>query len=226
MPFQHKQHVLVVDDDRRLRTLLQRYLAAQGYLVTALASVAEAEELIATFVPDLMILDIMMPVETGLNWLQRVDLNIPVILLTALGDSQDRITGLEAGADDYLAKPFEPRELLLRMQTILKRTAKPVPKTAVTFGKFRYDLEAGLLFADGENISLTAAEKTILAMLAAAYNEAISREELMRGISGTENTDSRSVDITVTRLRKKIETNPRQPVYLQTVRGVGYCLRV
>ncbi|CCQ72288.1 response regulator [Magnetospira sp. QH-2] len=220
-------HILVVDDDDRLRDLLKRYLGDNGFLVTAASDAADARARLAAMAFDLIVLDVMMPGETGLELVTDLHrtMDVPVLLLTAMGEPEDRISGLEAGADDYLSKPFDPRELVLRINSILRRV---VPKTetvteSVRFGDIHYDTDREELSREGEPIRLTSFEAQMLRILVERAGEVLSREDLTRlsGAAGGE----RSVDVQVTRLRRKIETDPRSPRYLQTVRGRGYLLR-
>ncbi len=221
-------HILVVDDDTRLRGLLRKYLSDNGFLVSVAADAAEARRQLAAVAFDLMVLDVMMPGETGLELVRALraeGVALPVLLLTAMGEGVDRIQGFESGADDYLTKPFEPRELLLRIGSILRRTAREPAQGApdtCRFGAFLFDLERGELRRDGEQIHLTTAEAALLAVLAAQPGETLSREDL--GAATGNDGNLRTVDVQVTRLRKKIEDDPRQPRYLQTVRGRGYVL--
>ncbi len=219
-------HLLVVDDDRRLCELLRRYLADSGFRVTTAGSAADARAQLSRFTFDLVILDVMMPGESGLDLTRDLHTKggAPVLLLTAMGEPEDRINGLEQGAEDYLSKPFEPRELVLRIRNILQR--RPSPERLlreVRFGICRFDLARGELFRGSEIVHLTAAESALIAALAERIGEAVSREELSlaAGWSGKE----RNVDVQVTRLRRKIERDPRFPRYLQTVRGTGYVLK-
>ncbi len=221
-------HILVVDDDTRLRGLLRKYLSDNGFQVSAAADAAEARRQLTAMAFDLMVLDVMMPGETGLELVRSLraeGMALPVLLLTAMGEGGDRIQGFESGADDYLTKPFEPRELLLRIGSILRRTAPAPAQTApesCRFGAFLFDLERGELRRGGEQIHLTTAEAALLAVLAAQPGETLSREDL--GAATGNDGNLRTVDVQVTRLRKKIEEDPRQPRYLQTVRGRGYVL--
>ncbi|MDP3406905.1 response regulator [Bosea sp. (in: a-proteobacteria)] len=221
-------HILVVDDDRRLRELLARFLGDNGYRVTTAANAAEADLRLARLVFDAIVLDIMMPGENGFDFARRfrVDSAVPILMLTARADGKDRINGLEIGVDDYLAKPFEPRELLLRLGNILKRTMAAEPAQAarpdfVRFGPFLYGLSRGELRKDEEPIRLTEREREILTALAERAGEVVPREEL--AAQGTAAND-RTVDVQMNRLRRKIERDPADPLYLQTVRGVGYRL--
>lgn len=222
-------HVLVVDDDKRLRELLGRYLAEQGFRVTAAISAAEARSKISSVTFDLLVLDIMMPGETGLQLTEflRQESNVPILLLTAMGESEDRIQGLSVGADDYLAKPFEPRELVLRIQAILKRARQApqvrTPPRLIKFGQFVFDLERRRLSRQGNSVYLTESESALLAQLGARPGEPVTREEL--SALGPDIGGSRVIDIQMTRLRKKIEDDPKFPRYLQTMRGRGYVLQ-
>lgn len=220
-----KPHLLVVDDDQRLRDLLRRYLSGEGFLVTVAADAEEAQSKLNAIVFDLLVLDIMLPGANGLELTERLRESdgVPILLLSAKGEPDDRIAGLTAGADDYLAKPFEPRELVLRINAILRRARPPSdgPGEHVTFGEFTYDLGREELTRNGEFVYLTEAETALLSALARQAGEAVSRETLA---AGTMAGSIRSVDVQMTRLRRKIEEDPRFPRYLQTVRGTGYSL--
>jgi len=218
-----RPHILVVDDDTRLRQLLRKYLTDNGYAVSTAADAADARRHLDGMAFDLIVLDIMMPGESGLD-LTRSLRGVPILLLTAMGEAADRIQGLEAGADDYLSKPFEPRELLLRIASILRRVPRdePAPRVIV-LGRFVFDAERGELRQGNQAVHLTSAEGTLLSVLAKEAGAALSREELASRTGNVGNP--RTVDVQVTRLRKKIEDDPRLPRYLQTVRGRGYMLR-
>jgi two-component system phosphate regulon response regulator OmpR len=223
-------HLLVVDDDARLRQLLRRYLSDNGFRVTLAADAAEARASLASFAFDLIVLDVMMPGETGIELTrslraERREKRVPILLLTAMGEPEDRVNGLEQGADDYLVKPFEPRELVLRIRNILERSGAIATGAAssVRFGAFRFDLDRNELFRGGEPVHLTAAEAWLLGALAARAGEAVSREDLSQSAPFSGNI--RNVDVQMTRLRRKIELDPRYPRYLQTVRGTGYALK-
>ena len=219
-------HILVVDDDDRLRELLRKYLSENGFRVTTSGDAAEARAKLAHLAFDLMVLDLMMPGESGLDFaadLRRTNA-IPILMLTAMGEPEDRIVGLERGADDYLAKPFEPRELLLRIHSILRRAPPPaVTPREVRLGEVTFDLERAELSRDGQPIRLTDVESALLTALAERQGVILGRDELIAhsGAGG----GGRAVDVQVTRLRRKIEPDPRLPRYLQTVRGKGYVLR-
>lgn len=219
-------HILVVDDDQRLRELLSRYLTEQGFRVTTAPDAAAARAKLAALDFDLLILDIMMPGESGLDMthsLRRAS-QVPILLLTAMGEAEDRIEGLKRGADDYLAKPFEPRELVLRLQAILRRGREPAPApgNAIAFGAFRFDLDRKELRRGEAYVRLTAAEASLLKALARQPGTAVSRESLTS--ESPEIGSARTIDVQMTRLRRKIETDPKFPRYLQTVRGTGYVL--
>ena len=221
-------HLLVVDDDRRLRELLRRYLADSGFRVTGAADAVEARAQLASFAFDLVVLDVMMPGENGLDLTrslrQQTTPHIPVLLLTAMAEPEDRVNGLEHGADDYLVKPFEPRELVLRIRNILQRRPSPASTPdEIRFGDFRFDLARSELFRGDDVVHLTTAEVGLLSALAQQAGAPVSREDLSQsaGFSG----NIRNVDVQMTRLRRKIESDPRYPRYLQTVRGTGYVLK-
>jgi two-component system, OmpR family, phosphate regulon response regulator OmpR len=217
-------HLLVIDDDDRIRTLLKRYLSEHGFRTSVAGDAKAARALMGSVDFDLIILDVMMPGETGFELTKsvRAASNVPILLLTARGLPEDRIEGLETGADDYLSKPFEPRELLLRVHALLRRAGPANPeKREVRFGACTFLLSRSELRKGGELVRLTAGEASLLKALAQKPREAISREALAeQTAAGME----RSVDVQVTRLRKKIEEDPKAPIYLQTVRGVGYAL--
>jgi two-component system phosphate regulon response regulator OmpR len=219
-------HVLVVDDDDKLRKLLVRYLTEHGYLAAAAANAAEARAKLTSFTFDLIVLDLMMPGESGLDFaldLRRRTL-VPILMLTAMSEPGDRIAGLERGADDYMVKPFEPRELLLRIGNILKRSpGRSALPTQIHFADRVFDLEREELRQDQTPIRLTSVEKALLKALAVRAGIALSREEL-NDLTGGVGGD-RAVDVQVTRLRRKIEPDPAHPRYLQTVRGKGYVLK-
>lgn len=219
-----KGHILAVDDDDRLRDLLKRYLTREGHDVTVAKDAASARKLMATMSFDLVILDVMMPGEDGLSLLKSVrekKSDTPVILLTARSLPAERIEGLKIGADDYLSKPFEPEELALRINSILKRAAPEAPVEELKLSGMVFHVNKGELRKDGRLVRLTESETQLLSILAGRAGAAISRHELAAlTAAGVE----RSVDVQVTRLRRKIERDPREPVHLQTVRGVGYRL--
>lgn len=221
------KHLLVVDDDTRIRQLLSSYLTENGFWVTAVAQAGAARERMRAMEFDLIVLDIMMPGESGLELSQDLrlkDNDVPILFLSALADAEDRIAGLMAGGDDYLGKPFEPRELLLRVNSILRR--RPVMPSAperVRFGPYVFLLQKGQLQRGGQVVHLTTREKEMLRVLSTNRGEVVARQDLTQ-TAGGENT--RSVDVQINRLRGKIEDNPTRPVYLQTVRASGYVLHV
>jgi two-component system phosphate regulon response regulator OmpR len=225
------QHILVVDDDNRLRELLGSYLSKNGFAVTSAEDAGSARRRLESMEFDLIVLDVMMPGESGLEFaraLREIQNNVPILMLTAMGEAADRIGGLEAGADDYLPKPFEPRELLLRIQTILRRAAMPAPEhdTApahVKLGRHVFDRERTILQSDGAVTKLTTAEASLLSVLSETPGDVMSRETLTDRC--TIDGGDRAIDVQVTRLRRKIEPDPKTPRYLQTVRGRGYVLR-
>jgi two-component system phosphate regulon response regulator OmpR len=218
-------HLLVVDDDQRLRSLLQRYLSANGFRVTAAADAAEARTLIRSIAFDGLILDIMMPGENGLDLAAdlRAQSDVPILMLTARGEPEDRITGLERGADDYLGKPFEPRELMLRLTALIRRArnAQPPPHREIHMGQCIFDSERGELRRSGKRVKLTSSEAQLLKLFAANAGRPFSRASLCTRLNIQL---ERSVDVQVTRLRRKIEEDPKLPLYIQTIRGIGYVL--
>ena len=222
------EHILVVDDDDRIRTLLGRYLRDNGYHVSTASSAAEARAKLDGMTFDLIVLDVMMPGESGVEFtrgLRRSDA-VPVLLLTAMTEPEDRIAGLESGADDYLTKPFEPRELLLRVATILRRTAAAppaTPETCVVMGEVRYFPARDQLLRGDEPVRLTTAEADLLRVFAANPGETMSRHALSEHLGG--GASRRAIDVQIARLRRKIEPEPQNPRYLQTVWGRGYVLR-
>jgi two-component system phosphate regulon response regulator OmpR len=228
-------HLLIVDDDERIRGLLQKFLIRSGFWVSAARDAAHARRLLQGLDFDLIVLDVMMPGEDGISFTRslREERDIPILLLTAKGETENRIAGLEAGADDYLPKPFEPKELLLRINAILRR-APPADAAAsrpkvLHLGTVRYDVERGELWQGDHPVRLTATEAQLMRIFAAHPGEALSRTRLVddlgrgNGKDG-EQAQERAVDVQITRLRRKIESDPRQPRYLQTVRGSGYML--
>ncbi len=226
-----RPHILVVDDDARIRELLKKFLARNGFIVTPARDARHARALLEGLEFDLIVLDVMMPGEDGVALTEslRETMTTPILLLTARGDAEDRIRGLEAGADDYLPKPFEPRELLLRIGAILRRVPKPAPKAApprsLQLGEVRYDITRGELWRGRDPIRLTATESTLMRVFAARAHEPVSRQELVEDLGGgIAEAQERAVDVQVTRLRRKIESDPKTPRYLQTVRGAGYML--
>lgn len=230
-PSQNDAHLLIVDDDERIRTLLQQFLTRNGFWTTAARDADHARRLLDGLDFDMIVMDVMMPGDDGITFTRelREKMATPILLLTAKGESADRISGLEAGADDYLPKPFEPKELLLRINAILRRvpTSEDVvdrPKT-LHLGEFRYDVERGELWQRDELIRLTATEVALLRIFANCPGEPISRSKLVEDLGRDDGqAQERTVDVQITRLRRKIEADPKQPRYLQTVRGAGYML--
>jgi len=218
-------HLLLVDDDRRIRDLLSRFLGNEGYRVTTAKNAPDARAKLGGLNFDLLILDVMMPGETGFDLARalRQDSNVPIIMLTARHEAESRIEGLQIGADDYVAKPFEPRELLLRIANILKRAAPVVvaPLESVAFGPYIYHLERGELRTGEEVVHLTDREREMLRILASSPGETVPRGVLT---GGGANGNERAVDVQINRLRRKIERDPANPLFLQAVRGVGYRL--
>lgn len=224
-------HLLIVDDDERIRTLLQKFLIRHGFLVSAARDAGHARRILSGLDFDMIILDVMMPGEDGMDLTRhlRETRSTPILLLTAKGDTEDRIKGLEAGADDYLAKPFEPKELLLRINAILRRAPAPeenakIPKV-MHLGAVRYDVDRGEMWQGSERVRLTATESQLMRIFSTTPSEPISRTKLVEelGRDGGQ-AQERAVDVQITRLRRKIEADPKQPRYLQTVRGAGYML--
>ena len=225
--------ILVVEDDPRLRALLQRYLGENGFRVTAAEHAAEAREKLRFLQPDLMVLDVTMPGEYGLSLtesLRREKQEVPILLLTARGAPEDRIAGFEAGADDYLAKPFEAKELLLRIRALLRRAAQPPPAAhaagggPVQLGALSFDTGRGELRGPAGIVRLTGGEDSLLTALARRPNEVLGREDIAAALD-MDDAGERAIDVQVTRLRRKIEVDPRAPRFLHTVRGRGYTLK-
>jgi two-component system, OmpR family, phosphate regulon response regulator OmpR len=229
-PADDASHLLIVDDDKRIRSLLSQFLKTNGYRVTTAESAADARRNMEGLAFDLVVLDVMMPGENGFQFAQKLReaSSVPILMLTALADVNDRIRGLELGVDDYLAKPFDPRELLLRIGSILKRVAAPPPRDAaapesISFGRFRFHLGKGELTQGDAPIRITDREREMMRLLAEARGAPVSREAL----AGPESdANERTVDVQVNRLRRKLEKDPANPAYLQTVRGSGYRLVV
>jgi len=231
MTAQHEAHLLIVDDDERIRGLLQKFLIRNGFLVSAARDAVQARRLLGGLEFDLIVLDVMMPGEDGITLTRslRETLETPILLLTARGETSDRITGLESGADDYLAKPFEPKELLLRINAILRRVPNARVEVAgpkvLHLGQVRYDIARGELWRGDAPIRLTATENQLMRIFAACPGEAVTRTKLVEDLGRDDGqAQERAVDVQITRLRRKIEADPKQPRYLQTVRGAGYML--
>lgn len=231
----HKNHsavtVLIVDDDPKLQQLLSRYLSKQGYVTAVAGDGLEMDKWLQQHHPDLVIMDLMLPGEDGLSLAQRLrkSNNVPIIMLSARGEEVDRIVGLEVGADDYLPKPFNPRELLARIRAVLRRNSpnvqaeEPPPGPSLSFGEFRLDTERRLLFRSDEEVTLTNGEMALLIVLAQHPDRVLSRDQLMNIISGHNHEPfDRSIDVRVTRLRQKIEPDPSSPRFIRTAWGQGY----
>lgn len=226
-PTDDATHVLVVDDDSRIRHLLGKYLTANGYRVTGAADAAEARRKISAISFDAIVLDVMMPGEDGLTLTERLRRvqDVPILLLTARSETADRIAGLEAGADDYLTKPFEPRELLLRLNNLLRRRPPaevPPLREVIRFGRFVYNARLEELTEDAAAVRLTDRERELLSQFAASPDGVLARDLL---VEAGGDVGERTIDVQINRLRRKIEDDPANPVHLQTVRGVGYRLR-
>jgi two-component system phosphate regulon response regulator OmpR len=218
----NSSHILIVDDDARIRELLKCYLQGHGYLISSAVSIAECAEQLKLFAFDLMILDVMLPDGSGIEFLTANQITIPVILLTAMGGVDDRINGLESGAEDYIAKPFEPKELLLRISKILQRQKKHIDQVSwCCFGNFRFNMQNNSLFHEGNLIQLTTMESNIISILAQNLNNPVSREVI---VQNSVDVNTRTIDAQIARVRAKIEADPRNPTCLQTVRGKGYVL--
>lgn len=224
-------HLLIVDDDERIRGLLRKFLMKHGFLVTAARDAAHARRILAGLDFDLIVLDVMMPGEDGMSLTRgiRETSQTPIMLLTAKGETEDRIAGLEAGADDYLGKPFEPKELLLRINAILRRMPEPdhaetAPKV-LHLGSIRYDVDRGELWQGDAPVRLTATESQLMRIFSKTPGAPVSRGKLVEDLGrDTGQAQERAVDVQITRLRRKMEEDPKQPRYLQTVRGAGYML--
>ena len=225
-------HLLIVDDDERIRSLLKQFLIQSNYLVSTAEDAEQARKLLSAIEFDLIILDVMMPGQDGISFtaeLRKLQNKTPVLLLTARGETEDRIKGLEAGADDYLPKPFEPKELLLRINAILRRMPnmkedQVMPKT-LSFGNLSYDVARNELWEGEKQIRLTTTESQLMKIFTSVLGEPISRTDLVASLGrDVSSAQDRAIDVQITRLRRKIEVNPGQPRYLQTVRGAGYML--
>lgn len=217
-------HILIIDDDTRLRHLLQKYLSEHDFETAEASEPSEAEELLALIQFDAIIMDVMMPHKNGQEYTKELrarGLSTPILMLTAMGDIDNRITGLEAGADDYLAKPFEPRELILRLKNLLKRRVPQNEDGEIYFGSCTYQMRTGMLLKEGQPVPLTTAEQTLLKLFISRPGDVIAREELGSLI---ETDNLRAIDVQITRLRKKIEDDIKMPLCIQTVRGQGYTL--
>ena len=223
-------HLLVVDDDERIRGLLQKFLIRNGFLVSVARDGAQARRLLGGLEFDMIILDVMMPGEDGISLTRelRQKMQTPILLLTAKGETSSRIEGFEAGADDYLGKPFEPKELVLRINAILRRVPQVKTEAAprmLHLGAVRYDMDRGEMWRGPDHVRLTATEAALMRLFSSNPGQAISRERLVADLGRDDAAQERAVDVQITRLRRKIEDDPKQPRYLQTVRGEGYMLQ-
>ena len=224
-------HLLIVDDDERIRSLLKQFLLRNGFLVSAARDAMHARKILSGLDFDMIVLDVMMPGEDGVSLTKHIreTRQTPILLLTAKGETEDRIIGLEAGADDYLAKPFEPKELLLRINAILRRVPEPkvsqVTPTILYLGICRYDISRGELWQGDQLVRLTGTEQQLMKIFAGSVNEPVSRAHLVSELGRDDSqAQDRAIDVQITRLRRKLEANPKEPRYLQTVRGAGYML--
>ncbi len=220
-------HILVVDDDERLRSLLKKFLTEHGFMVTAASDAAQARRLLHEIAFDALVLDVMMPGESGIALAQSLDTQeIPILMLSALGEPQHRIEGLESGVRDYLTKPFEPRELVLRVSNILALQArlKPEMKSEIRFGAYGFEIATGILRRGTDIVPLTTGEEALLKALLMQAGTPVSREELAKHSSTDGALSDRSVDVQINRLRKKLDTDPALPSYIRTVRGAGYLI--
>ena len=227
---QPEAHLLVVDDDERIRGLLQKFLIRNGFLVSVARDGAQARRLLGGLEFDMIVMDVMMPGDDGITLTRefRKKMTTPILLLTAKGETQSRIEGFEAGADDYLAKPFEPKELLLRINAILRRIPQAradAPPKVLHLGAVRYDMDRGELWRGPDPVRLTATEAALMRIFSAQPGNPVSREKLVSDLGRDDAAQERAVDVQITRLRRKIEDDPKQPRYLQTVRGEGYMLQ-
>ena len=220
-------HILVIDDDQRLRLLLKQFLEKNGFRVSDAEDTDQAKKIMKSLIFDLLVIDIMMPGQNGLEFLKEVRLknNIPALMLSAMSALEDRLDGLEFGADDYMTKPFEPRELLLRIQNILKRFTPNISRNNdnTRFGPFLFNQNSLNLYKDGISVHLTTSEQKLLNCFALSPNKALSRDDINNLLGG--NMEIRSIDVAIVRIRRKLEQDQRYPVYLQTVRGVGWMLQ-
>ena len=225
----NKLHILVVDDDDRIRTLLKDYLSENNYIISTAENADQAKIKLGHLKFDIIILDVMMPGQNGYDLTRDIKKNskIPIILLTAKGEVENRIKGLELGADDYLGKPFEPKELLLRIQNILKRFNKDIKTSekqqSTKFGPFLFNQKSLNLYRNNEPVHLTTAEQKLLNCFCKSPNTAFSRDDINNSLGG--NMEARSIDVAIARIRRKIEIDQRYPIYLQTIRGIGWMLQ-
>lgn len=217
----NKPHILVADDDNRIRGLLVKFFTEKNFTVSQACNAAEVRDLVKYFTFDLLVLDVMMPGESGISLASflRKESQVPIIFLTAMGDIDDKISGLETGADDYLVKPFEPRELILRVERIIDRTKEKTSKNIVNFGNYKFDLETLRLQFKDKNIILTFSESKLLSILISNAGKIMDRSILALECGGV---NERSIDVQIIRLRNKIEEDPKAPFYIQTIRNKGY----
>ncbi len=220
-----EKNILLVDDDEKLKDLISKYLEEKGFEISVCGDIDEAERIVECFIFDLIILDRMLPGGDGIDLIKKIKqiYDIPILLLTALGESKERITGLKIGAEDYLSKPFEPEELYLRINSIIKRSDynnKNIQN--INFGEYKFDIKKLILKRNNDNIYLTENEKNLIYILAKNINNVVLREELSE--NDLEESDLRKIDVQITRLRQKIEKNPKKPLFIQTIRGKGYRL--
>ena len=229
----NKKHLLIVDDDKRIRVLIKKYLEKYNFLVSTARNANHSKKLMNLFIFDLLVIDIMMPGENGITLTQKIrkEKKVPILLLTALSEVKQRILGLESGADDYLIKPFEPRELVLRIQSIIKRYEISTPYSSefefLNFGHLTFNTNKNILFRDNFEINLTTNEIQLLLVLIKNINNVISREKIhiyLKETCNVINIENRTIDVQINRLRQKLEENPKSPKYLKTVRGQGYIL--
>ena len=230
----YKKHLLIVDDDERIRTLIKKYLEKNNYMISTAKNAEHSKKLMKIFQFDLLVIDVMMPGESGISLTKKIRKNktVPILLLTALSEVKERILGLESGADDYLVKPFEPRELVLRIQSIIKRyeiKAEEKLKKKINFGNISFNLKTKILSKGDKVINLTTNEVELLEILINNINKIISREEIIKSFRvkkniSENNLENRTIDVQITRLRQKIEIEPKTPRYLKTIRTKGYIL--
>jgi two-component system phosphate regulon response regulator OmpR len=222
-------HILIVDDDQKIRLLLKQFLENNGFRVSDAENTDQAKKIMESLIFDLLVIDIMMPGQNGLDFLKEIRLtnSIPTLMLTAMSSPEDRLDGLEYGADDYMTKPFEPRELLLRIQNILKRFTKnlesSVEKENTRFGPFTFNKKSQNLYKNDIPVHLTTSEQKLLICFCKSPNTPFSREDINNSLGG--NMETRSIDVAIARIRRKIEIDQRYPIYLQTVRGIGWMLQ-
>ena len=230
----YKKHLLIVDDDERIRTLIKKYLEKNNYMISTAKNAEHSKKLMKIFKFDLLVIDVMMPGESGISLTKKIrkEETIPILLLTALSEVKERILGLESGADDYLVKPFEPRELVLRIQSIIKRYEIKSEETLnkdINFGNISYNLKTKILSEGDEIINLTTNEVELLEILINNINKIVSREDIIKSFKiknkfSENNLENRTIDVQITRLRQKIEIEPKTPRYLKTIRTKGYIL--